>query len=79
MGSGGASFLNGMDDSMRAVLALLAIVAVSSCQASPGGRSGAWPPPSGTAAAPARVQSDVAAILKGMEQARVDGLRRAGR
>lgn len=62
---------------MRVVLAMLAIVAVASCQAGPGSSSAAWPPPSGTTVAPVTVQSDVAAILRGMDQARTDGLRRA--
>lgn len=77
MGRGEPYYCKGMESAMRAVLALLAIVAVSSCQAGPGGGSASWPPPSGTAVAPATVQGDVAAILKGMDQARTDGLRRA--
>ena len=61
---------------MRIVLTLLAIIAVASCQTAPTG--GSSPPGSAAMVAPDRVQSDVAAIIKGMEQARVDGLRRAG-
>lgn len=66
---------------MRVVLGLLTVLAISSCQSAPNRVAG----PVGAAAgpeplvAPAQVQSDVAAILKGMDQARVDGLRRAGR
>lgn len=63
---------------MRVFFALLAIALVSSCQTVPT-RSGPWPAPQGAATPSGQVQSDVAAILNGMEQARVDGLRRAGR
>jgi hypothetical protein len=62
---------------MRAVLALLAIVAVASCQASPGGRAYSPAPQQEPGVQPSNVQSDVAAILNGMNQARTEGLRRA--
>ena len=62
---------------MRVLLAVLAIVAVASCQAGPSSTRASWPPPSGTTVAPSTVQGDVAAILQGMDQARTEGLRRA--
>jgi hypothetical protein len=62
---------------MRVFFALLVIALVSSCQTVPRS-SGSWPPAGGAAASQGQVQGDVAAILRGMEQARSDGLRRAG-
>jgi hypothetical protein len=69
-----------MESRMRVVLGLCVLFAIASCQAVPSRVAG----PAGGAAGPealvppAQVQSDVAAILKGMDQARVEGLRRAG-
>jgi len=62
---------------MRCVLAAVALLAVTSCQPLPGGGPG--PGDQVADVPPAQVQRDVAAILYGMEQARIDGLRRAGR
>lgn len=63
---------------MRIAFVLLAIFAVCSCQTTRSGSGNeAWPSGRGMVASPAQVQSDVAAIIKGMDQARSDGLRRA--
>ena len=65
---------------MRVVLGLCVLVTIASCQSAPNRVAG----PAGAAAgqdplvSPQQVQGDVAAILKGMDQARVEGLRRAG-
>lgn len=66
---------------MRVVLGLLVLVAISSCQSVSNRIAGPVGGAAGSQAlvSPAQVQSDVAAILKGMDQARVDGLRRAGK
>jgi len=66
---------------MRVVLGLCVLVAIASCQSVPNRVAGPAGPAAGPdpLVSPQQVQSDVAAILKGMDQARVDGLRRAGR
>jgi len=63
---------------MRFALASLALLAMVSCQSYPSATGSGGRDPV-DAVSGVKVQKDVAAIIEGMEQARVDGLRRAGR
>jgi hypothetical protein len=65
-----------MEKLMRLALALLAILAVASCQSYPTATAPGWRNPV-AAVSGTQVQRDVAAIVQGMEQARNEGLRRA--